>query len=80
MESVISEYQVGGYGREPTGAILPNVVTVERAPDGRRLMEHQRELDDLIACWTSERNAGSLRELPVEHGVPIGARRRRFGL
>ncbi len=108
MESLVPEYQITGYIRERTGAILPNVAPSNVYPtgDGRMILiaanqdsvfqrlagamgrpelaedpryathsargENQQELDDLIAEWTSCRDAQSLRELLIEDGVPVG--------
>ena len=108
MESLVPEYQITGYIRERTGAILPNVAPSNVYPtgDGRMILiaanqdsvfqrlagamgrpelaedsryathsargENQQELVDLIAEWTSDRDAQSLRELLIEHGVPVG--------
>ncbi len=107
MESLVPEYAIGGYTRERTGAILPNVAPSNVYPtqDGmlliaanqdtvfRRLAtamgrpdladderyathsargEHQVELDDLIAAWTSGLTTDRLRELMLEHAVPHG--------
>lgn len=108
MESLIPEYQVAGYIRERTGAILPNVAPSNVYPtkDGRMILiaanqdtvfrrlveamgrpelandskyathsargERQPELDELIAAWTRDRDAGEIRDLLIEHGVPVG--------
>ena len=44
MESLVTEWQVAGYQRERTGAILPEHRTVQRVPDRRRrLGAHRRQ-------------------------------------
>jgi formyl-CoA transferase len=108
MESLIPEYVLGGYTRERTGSILPNVAPSNVYPtrDGlmiliagnqdtvfRRLAEamgraeladdaryathsargqHQVELDELIAAWTSTLDAAEVEATLIEHAVPTG--------
>jgi formyl-CoA transferase len=108
MESLIPEYVLGGYTRERTGSILPNVAPSNVYPtrDGlmvliagnqdtvfRRLAEamgrpelgddpryathsargqHQVELDELIAAWTSTLDAADVEATLIEHAVPTG--------
>jgi len=108
MESLVPEWQVTGYQRERTGAILPNVAPSNVYPtkDGQWLLiaanqdtvfarlakamdapeladdpryathgargGRQRELDDLIAAFTSGLNADALEARLEEHGVPSG--------
>ncbi|KUG53418.1 CoA-transferase [Serinicoccus chungangensis] len=108
MESLVPEWQLTGYQRERTGAVLPNIApsnvyptrdgiwmliaanqdTVfarlaaamgrpELATDERYAThvargERQKELDDLIAAWTSTLDADDLEALLVEHAVPVG--------
>jgi formyl-CoA transferase len=108
MESLIPEYVLGGYTRERTGSILPNVAPSNVYPtrDGlmiliagnqdtvfRRLAEamgrpeladdpryathsargqHQAELDELIAAWTTTLDAADVEATLIEHAVPTG--------
>ena len=108
MESLIPEYVLGGYTRERTGSILPNVAPSNVYPtrDGlmiliagnqdtvfRRLAEamaqpeladdpryathsargqHQVELDELIARWTSTLDAVDVEAALIAHAVPTG--------
>lgn len=108
MESLVPEWQVTGYQRERTGAVLPNVAPSNVYPtrDGQWLLiaanqdtvfarlakamdapeladdprfathgargERQRELDDLIAAFTSALDAEVLEARLEEHGVPSG--------
>jgi formyl-CoA transferase len=108
MESLIPEYVLGGYTRERTGSILPNVAPSNVYPtrDGlmvliagnqdtvfRRLADamgrpelgddpryathsargqHQVELDELIAAWTSTLDAADIEATLIDHAVPIG--------
>lgn len=108
MESLVPEWQISGYQRERTGAILPNVApsniyptsngkwvliaanqdTVfgrlaaaigrpELASDPRYAShgargEHQAELDEIVAEYTSTQTAEELEAALEKHGVPAG--------
>ena len=109
MESTVTEWDVQGYQRERTGAVLPNVAPSNVYPtaDGQLILiaanqdsvfgrlvtlmdeaelaepgsryadhsgrgEHQQELDDHIAVWTSKYDADDLLALLHEGGVPAG--------
>ena len=108
MESLVPEWQVAGYQRERTGAVLPNVSPSNVYPtadgetiliaanqdtvfrrlaatmgrpelaDDERYATHgargtsMAELDELIARWTAQHEAGALLELLAEQGVPAG--------
>ena len=108
MESLVPEWQLTGYQRERTGAVLPKIAPSNVYPtqDGTWMLiaanqdtvfarlaaamgrpelagdersathgargEHQEELDDLIAGWTSTIDADDLEALLVENAVPVG--------
>ncbi len=108
MESLIPEWQIGGYQRERTGAILPNIAPSNVYPtvDGAGLIiaansdtvfgrlctvmkeptlatnpryathsargEHQAELDERIAEWTSTKDSAVLLEELTAAAVPAG--------
>jgi formyl-CoA transferase len=108
MESLIPEWQIGGYQRERTGAILPNIAPSNVYPtvDGAGLIiaansdtvfarlctvmkeptlatdpryathsargEHQAELDQRIAEWTSTKDSAVLLEELTAAAVPAG--------
>lgn len=108
MESLIPEYALGGYIRERTGAVLPNVAPSNVYPtaDGQMVLiaanqdsvfmrlaeamgspelgsdpryathaargQHQRELDELIADWTSTMEHHRLLKMMDAHAVPSG--------
>ncbi|MEO7006017.1 MAG: CaiB/BaiF CoA-transferase family protein [Terrimesophilobacter sp.] len=108
MESLIPEWQINGYQRERSGAILPKIAPSNVYPtgDGQWILiaanqdtvftrlaaligmpelatderysshvargEHQRELDDIIAGYTSTQPAEQLEAALVEHFVPAG--------
>ncbi len=109
MESTVTEWDVQGYQRERTGAVLPNVAPSNVYPtaDGQLILiaanqdsvfgrlvtlmdeaelaepgsryadhsgrgEHQQELDDHIAVWTSKYDSDELLAVLHEGGVPAG--------
>jgi formyl-CoA transferase len=108
MESLIPEWQIGGYQRERTGSILPNIAPSNVYPtvDGAGLIiaansdtvfarlctvmkeptlatnpryathsargEHQAELDQRIAEWTSTKDSAVLLEELTAAAVPAG--------
>lgn len=108
MESLVAEYDQGGFIRERTGSILPKIApsnvyptkddkmiviganqdtvfarlaeamgepelaTDERYSSHTARGEHQQELDDKIAAWTSTIDGGKLEEILEKAGVPAG--------
>lgn len=108
MESLVPEWQISGYQRERSGAILPNVSPSNVYPtkDGQWILiaanqdsvfkrlatamgrpelaadpdysthgsrgEHQSELDEIVAEYTSTKASEELEAVLEEHGVPSG--------
>ena len=108
MESLVPEWQINGYQRERSGAILPKISPSNVYPtkDGQWILiaanqdtvftrlaeligmpelaaderysshiargDHQGELDDIIAQYTSTQPAEQLEAALVRHSVPAG--------